>query len=170
MNNNNQIVNLIKERLEVGKREYKQEVDVHDGRNWTQESLEEALDLAVYLSAEIVKRKEPVQYRYIVTARLSDQENDTFIFSKRYRKRASGIWLRHKTFWHLTEECLGIARQDVDEYIEEDYRDAYIVSVVEVTSDYIIRQLMGSHCLYAIDYIKKEKDEQANTNQHQKDI
>ena len=56
MNNNNQIVNLIKERLEVGKREYKQEVDVHDGRNWTQESLEEALDLAVYLSALLLQR------------------------------------------------------------------------------------------------------------------
>ena len=57
MNNNNEIVSLVEQRLEIGKREYNQQVDVHDGRNWTQESLEEALDLAVYLSAEILKRK-----------------------------------------------------------------------------------------------------------------
>jgi hypothetical protein len=161
MNNNNDIVNLVKERLEVGKREYKQQVDVHDGRNWSQEALEEALDLAVYLSAEIVKRKEPIQYKYIVTARLADGENDTFIFSARYRTKAFGEWLRYKTFWHLTEHELGIAQQDVNEYIEEDYRDVYVVSIVEVTSDFVIKRLTNSNiCLYAVDYIKKEKKTQ----------
>jgi hypothetical protein len=167
MNNNNDIVSLIQERLEIGKREYKQQVDVHDGRNWSQEALEEALDLAVYLSAEIVKRKEPLQYKYIVTARLSDHENGTFIFCTEDRSKASGDWLKHKTFWHLTEEYLGIAQQDVHEYIEEEYADGYVVSIVEVTSDFVTtHQVMGSFCLHAIDYIKREKNEQTNTNQH----
>ncbi len=55
---NNHIISLIKERLEKGKREYNQEVDVHDGRDWMKEALEELLDACVYLSAQIIKIKE----------------------------------------------------------------------------------------------------------------
>ena len=98
MNNNNDIVNLIKERLEIGKREYKQQVDVHDGRNWTQESLEEALDLAVYLSAEIVKRREPKKYKYLVTARASQYGNDTFLISNKTEKKQHYKTLKRKSF------------------------------------------------------------------------
>jgi hypothetical protein len=55
--NNREIVSLIEERLEKGKREYNQEVDVFDGREWVTEALEEILDACVYLSAEILKIK-----------------------------------------------------------------------------------------------------------------
>jgi len=55
---NNHIISLIEERLEKGKREYNQEVDVHDGRDWMKEALEELLDACVYLSAQIIKVKE----------------------------------------------------------------------------------------------------------------
>ena len=55
---NNHIISLIEERLEKGKREYNQEVDVHDGRDWLQEAVEELLDACVYLSAQIKKLKE----------------------------------------------------------------------------------------------------------------
>jgi len=53
-----EIVSLIKDRLYMaGADKYKPEMDVHDGRNWMQESLEEALDLAVYLAAKLIEIK-----------------------------------------------------------------------------------------------------------------
>ena len=52
--NNKEIVALIENRLEKGKREYNQEVDVFDGRDWTKEALEELLDACVYITAEIL--------------------------------------------------------------------------------------------------------------------
>ncbi len=57
--NNKEIVTLIEERLEKGKREYNQEVDVFDGREWITEALEEVLDACVYLSAQLllIKKK-----------------------------------------------------------------------------------------------------------------
>ena len=58
MRDNNHIISLIEERLEKGKREYKQEVDVNDGRDLMNEALEELLDACVYLSAQIIKVKE----------------------------------------------------------------------------------------------------------------
>tara|TARA_R110001583_G_scaffold498_4_gene4512 strand:- start:602 stop:793 length:192 start_codon:yes stop_codon:yes gene_type:complete len=58
MRDNNHIISLIEERLEKGKREYKQEVDVNDGRDWMNEALEELLDACVYLSAQIIKVKQ----------------------------------------------------------------------------------------------------------------
>jgi len=55
---NNHIISLIEDRLEKGKREYNQELDIHDGRDWMKEALEELLDACVYISAEILKIKE----------------------------------------------------------------------------------------------------------------
>jgi len=57
---NNQILKLIAERLEIGKREYNDEVDIHDGREWVQEALEETLDACVYLSAKLLQIKERI--------------------------------------------------------------------------------------------------------------
>lgn len=54
---NEEIVELIKRRLDNGKREYGGEIDVNDGRNWTIEALEESLDLAVYISAKLIQSK-----------------------------------------------------------------------------------------------------------------
>ena len=145
MNNNNDIVNLIKERLEIGKREYKQQVDVHDGRNWTQESLEEALDLAVYLSAEIVKRKEPKKYKYLVTARASQYGNDTFLISNKNRKKTTLQDIKKKIFWALNE--------DIDDG-DGDVRDVHMVSVCEITSDFECEIMKDSNCtLFTEDYM-----------------
>ena len=52
---NKEIVRLIEERLEKGKREYADELDPWDGRDWPKEALEEALDLAIYIIAELIK-------------------------------------------------------------------------------------------------------------------
>ncbi len=52
--NNKEIVALIENRLEKGKREYNQEVDVFDGRDWITEALEEILDACVYLSSQLL--------------------------------------------------------------------------------------------------------------------
>jgi len=52
---NAEIIELIKQRLEVGKREYQQEVDPFDGRNWEIEALEEILDGMVYTATSILK-------------------------------------------------------------------------------------------------------------------
>lgn len=58
MDYNNQIIDLIKERLEVGRKEYGHGIDINDGRDWRQETLEELLDALVYLSALILKMKD----------------------------------------------------------------------------------------------------------------
>ena len=55
---NKEIISLIEDRLEKGKREYNQEVDILDGREWLTEALEEVLHPSVYLSAEILKMRE----------------------------------------------------------------------------------------------------------------
>ena len=52
---NKEIIQLIKARLDKGKKEYGQEVDVCDGRDWNKEALEEILDTCVYLAASILK-------------------------------------------------------------------------------------------------------------------
>ena len=55
---NKRIIKMIQKRLEIGKREYGSQIMVNDGRDWLDEALEEALDLAVYLSAKIIHIKE----------------------------------------------------------------------------------------------------------------
>tara|TARA_R110002050_G_scaffold49088_3_gene114250 strand:+ start:339 stop:551 length:213 start_codon:yes stop_codon:yes gene_type:complete len=55
MNYNNKIVILIKERLEHGKREYPEDLNVHDGRDWLKETLEEILDGMIYTAAKILQ-------------------------------------------------------------------------------------------------------------------
>lgn len=54
---NKQILELLEERIEKGKREYADEIDPHDGRNWENETLEELLDACIYLATAIMKRK-----------------------------------------------------------------------------------------------------------------
>ena len=55
---NDKIIQLIQERLEKRKRQYGDQIDVHDGRDWLTESLEEVLDCMVYVSAKILQIKE----------------------------------------------------------------------------------------------------------------
>ena len=52
---NERILKLIQERLEVGQKKYGHENIENDGRNFTTEALEEALDCAVYLAAKLIE-------------------------------------------------------------------------------------------------------------------
>ena len=54
---NKEIIKLIEQRLEKGKKEYNEELDVNDGRNWLQEALEEQLDGMVYIAAKLLQLK-----------------------------------------------------------------------------------------------------------------
>ena len=54
---NKDVIQLIADRIEKGKREYADEIDPHDGRDWEKETLEELLDACVYLATAILKRK-----------------------------------------------------------------------------------------------------------------
>ena len=63
---NIKILDLIEERLLIGERKYGNENVINDGRDFTQEALEEALDCAVYLAAKLIeiknKRKEDIEW------------------------------------------------------------------------------------------------------------
>ena len=52
---NERILKMIQKRLEVGERKYGHENIENDGRNFTTEALEEALDCAVYLAAKLIE-------------------------------------------------------------------------------------------------------------------
>lgn len=54
---NGDIVELIKKRMEKGRKEYGHGI-VKGDRNWTKEALEEALDMSIYLSAKLVELKD----------------------------------------------------------------------------------------------------------------
>ena len=54
---NKKIIKLIEERIEKGKKEYADEIDPYDGRNWEKEALEEMLDACVYLATALLKLK-----------------------------------------------------------------------------------------------------------------
>jgi len=57
---NKKILSMIEARLEKGKRQYGEQLEVDDGREWLEEALEELLDAIVYLTAELLlikKRK-----------------------------------------------------------------------------------------------------------------
>jgi NAD dependent epimerase/dehydratase family enzyme len=52
---NKKILKLIEQRLEKGEKSYGKENISSDGRDFVQESLEEALDCAVYLAGHIIE-------------------------------------------------------------------------------------------------------------------
>ena len=54
---NEEIVKLIEERLLIGEKKYGSENVATDGRDFVKESLEEALDCAVYLAASLIELK-----------------------------------------------------------------------------------------------------------------
>ena len=55
---NKEIVELVKSRLEHGQKEYGSDVTLNDPRDWAEEALEEAIDMIVYLSAELLRIRE----------------------------------------------------------------------------------------------------------------
>jgi len=52
---NDQIIDLIKQRMEKGRKEYGHGIVQNSGYDWLKEALEEALDLSVYLSAKLIE-------------------------------------------------------------------------------------------------------------------
>jgi len=58
MNMNLRILDLIGQRLAKGEKRYGKENIASDGRDFVQESLEEALDCAVYLAGHIIELQE----------------------------------------------------------------------------------------------------------------
>ena len=57
---NEHIIDVIKERLDVGAKKYGEEIYINDGRDWTIEAAEELLDACVYLSAKLLQLKQGV--------------------------------------------------------------------------------------------------------------
>ena len=61
MNMNLKILELIAKRLTKGEKRYGKENIASDGRDFVQESLEEALDCAVYLAGHIIEIQEKLK-------------------------------------------------------------------------------------------------------------
>ena len=61
MNMNLKILDLIGKRLAKGEKQYGKENIASDGRDFVQESLEEALDCAVYLAGHIIEIQEKLK-------------------------------------------------------------------------------------------------------------
>lgn len=57
MTDEQHILHLISDRLEHGRKQYGDLDLAADKRDWNQEALEEALDLAVYLACALIKRR-----------------------------------------------------------------------------------------------------------------
>jgi hypothetical protein len=55
MDCNEEIISLIKQRMEKGRKEYGHGIVQNSGYDWLKEALEEALDLSVYLSAKLIE-------------------------------------------------------------------------------------------------------------------
>jgi|TARA_R100001463_G_scaffold5619_2_gene19050 hypothetical protein len=58
MSNNEKILKLVEDRLEMGKKEYEQDVPLDGSRNHLNDTLEELLDSIVYISAKILELQE----------------------------------------------------------------------------------------------------------------
>ena len=59
METRKEILKLISRRLDKGAHKYgHKDIDVHDGRDWITESMEEVLDLAVYVSAKLLQHQD----------------------------------------------------------------------------------------------------------------
>jgi len=55
---NEEVLNLIKNRLDTGAKKYGEEILVTDKRDFIVESLEEILDTCVYLACKLIQLKE----------------------------------------------------------------------------------------------------------------
>ena len=73
---NKEILKLIEQRLVIGEKKYGNENVTNNGRDFLKESLEEALDCAVYLSARLLELDEEKEinswYKANTTASIMD--------------------------------------------------------------------------------------------------
>jgi len=128
---NTTIVRLIKDRLEHGKKQYKEQLNVHDGRNWTQETLEEMLDACVYLSAEIIKRNsKAVKYKYVITMREFDGENFTIVYQHDKSWSMSKAYIKEICFW-LAQSKIDTSSDFDKDKNKELLNDVHVISCIE---------------------------------------
>lgn len=59
-NVNNEVVKLVKSRVELGQKRYGGNIPLNDGRDMIKESLEEILDSCVYIATELIKLRRKV--------------------------------------------------------------------------------------------------------------
>lgn len=59
-NVNEEVVNLVSDRIKLGQKRYGGDIPLNDGRDMIKESLEEILDSCVYLATELIKLRERV--------------------------------------------------------------------------------------------------------------
>ncbi len=57
MTDEERVLGLLRARLDMGRREYG-ELDVHDGRDWEREALEELLDGVLYMAIMLVRMRD----------------------------------------------------------------------------------------------------------------
>jgi len=118
--------NWINTRLDVGAKNYGEELDVKDGRNWLKEAIEEALDLTVYLAAKLIliKEKEDEHKSYVrqgkekgkkVEQKISRSNRKTISQKSKQRIRVKDGWFytgegtgeKHRFFVGETMACGG---------------------------------------------------------------
>ena len=85
---NKQIIKEIEKRLEKGKREYADQLNPDDGRDWIKESVEEMLDCCVYLAAELLRMRDKYKPGDVVYPDRYD--NHSFILHE--KKDSVGFW------------------------------------------------------------------------------
>jgi|ETNvirnome_6_100_1030635.scaffolds.fasta_scaffold08847_3 hypothetical protein len=52
---NKEIIKLVEDKLDFGQKKYGSDVTLMDKRDWGEEGLEEAIDMIVYLAAELIR-------------------------------------------------------------------------------------------------------------------
>ena len=57
---NKEVATLIQERLDIGAKKYGRDIPINDKRDFLQESIEEALDNAIYLACYLIQIKQGV--------------------------------------------------------------------------------------------------------------
>ena len=74
---NREILKLIEQRLLIGEKKYGHQNVINDGRDFLKESLEEALDCCVYLSARLIEldEKEQNNSRYETNTTIDAMDN-----------------------------------------------------------------------------------------------
>ena len=92
MDDNEEIIDLIKERLDKGAAEYGHGIRVKDNTtnwgtktdSWTEMGLEEAIDLSIYLAAQILRVMRNEEQRKKIVKRLTEEIAELETVKKRY--------------------------------------------------------------------------------------
>ena len=59
---NNEVATLIQERLDKGAQKYGRDIPINDKRDFLQESIEKALDNAIYLACYLIQIKKGIKW------------------------------------------------------------------------------------------------------------